>query len=172
MKIKEAVKLTGKSRTAILKALKDGKISGQKDVNGVWDIQPVDLLKYYSIDPNKLDKEVSDVTSLTPVSGAPLTSHSDQDDTLRIKVLEVELKASQEMVEERGRTIDDLRARLDGSERRVTALLSDQRQNAPETASEGRRTHLGYWVALVLVVGAVGAAAAFLYAPELFSTGS
>lgn len=170
MKIKEAVKLTGKSRTAILKALKDGKISGEKDVNGAWDIQPVDLLKYYSIDPAKLDQEVSGVTPLTPVSGAPLTPKADTPDTPEIKVLEAKLEAAQQLIEDRGQTIEHLRGELDEEKRerreaqtKLTALLSDMRPEVSQKPVERPRTRAGFWVALALVVAVLVAVGAFLW---------
>jgi excisionase family DNA binding protein len=43
----EAAALAGVSKSAILKAIKSGKISAEKDINGEWRIEPVELLRRY-----------------------------------------------------------------------------------------------------------------------------
>ena len=43
----EAAKATGKDRATISRALKKGKISGVKDVQGQWQIEPAELHRVY-----------------------------------------------------------------------------------------------------------------------------
>ena len=177
MKIKEAVKLTGKSRTAILRALNEGKISGEKDSRGVWDVQPVDLLKYYEIEPSKLDEQVSGEHVRTPVSGAPRTPQNaqvrtppDTPDTTQIKVLQAQLDAVQQIVEDRGKTIEHLRGELDeekqerrAAQTKLTALLTDQREKAPEKPVERPLVRVGYVWALVVALAAVAVFLGYLW---------
>ena len=169
MMISEAVKLTGKSRTTILKALKNNKLSGEKDINGHWDIQPVDLLRLYDIDPSKLEEGVTGDTPVTPVTGAPVTPQGDRGNTPEINVLQAQLDAARQLNEERADTIKHLRAELEDEkqERReaqtkLTALLTDQRETAPQTADKQPLARSGFWIALAVVIAAVAALAVYL----------
>lgn len=114
----EAAEAVGKSRTTIQRAIKSGKISAKKNDNGSYDIDPAELHRVFvkrtvtsHVQPNETIRN-SDET---------LQKESD------FKVLEVKLQAAEAMAEERSKTIEDLRARLDKSEAKVTAMLTDQR---------------------------------------------
>lgn len=43
----EAGKLVGKSKGAVIKAIHDGRLSAERDVNGAFTIQPVELFRVY-----------------------------------------------------------------------------------------------------------------------------
>src|SRR6516165_12066053 len=45
--LKQAAAAVGKQKPAILKAIQSGKISAQKDANGQWQIEPVELHRVY-----------------------------------------------------------------------------------------------------------------------------
>ena len=45
--LKQAAEETGLSKPAILKSIKKGRISAQKDDNGHWQIEPVELFRVY-----------------------------------------------------------------------------------------------------------------------------
>src|SRR5690606_19941946 len=45
---KEAAEQVGLSKAAILKAIRTGKISAQKDYNGEWRIEPSELFRRYT----------------------------------------------------------------------------------------------------------------------------
>jgi len=156
--LSEAARLTGKSRTTIQRAIKSGKISAPKDEDGNYSIDPAELNRVY---PIKLMSAGG--THSAAANGTLRNSSETEGASPEIKVLQAELKASQQMVEERGRTIDDLRTRLDDSERRVTALLSDRRPTASEKPVEDRRVRPGYWMALAVIMAAVAASMAVLY---------
>lgn len=154
--LSEAARLTGKSRTTIQRAIKSGKISAPKDEDGNYSIDPAELHRVYPIKTMSAGG-----THGAAANGTLRNSSGTEGAPPEIKVLQAELKASQQMVEERGRTIDDLRTRLDDSERRVTALLSDMRPTASEKPVERRGAHWGYWTALALVLVFVGALVAY-----------
>lgn len=106
-----AAKATGKAKSTILRAIKTGTISASKDPAG-----------NYSIDPSELHR-VFDATPTQPApsnEAQPSTEHHDAL-RLRLEILEEERRREREQMQS---TIDDLRARLDRSEDRITALLA------------------------------------------------
>ena len=180
MNTEEAAVFAGNSKSTILRDIKSGKLSATKKGRG-WDIDPSELARVYEL---KIDGDASGSRqdrshdASRRVSDASLEGNDS-------RALRVQLESAQLLIEERGKTIEDLRRRLDSSEekrseaeeeraatqRQLTALLTDQREQASQAVMEERRTHWGYWVALVLALGVVGAFAAVLYAPELFWPG-
>lgn len=44
---KQAGELVGRTKAAIIKAIREGRISGEKDANGEWRIEPAELLRVY-----------------------------------------------------------------------------------------------------------------------------
>lgn len=112
----EAAKLTGKSKPTISKAIKDGRISGNK-VDGVFQIEVSELLRVYPAKSN------------TPVEAdAPVqTSQDDAILTLEKKHLEEKLQDAErrllKMEQERDQAIQD--AREDRA--KFMALLEDKR---------------------------------------------
>ncbi len=127
---KEAADLVGMSKTAIFKAIRTGKISAEKDSNGVWQIEPVELFRVY--------QPVSDS------SRKPLTLSSQQFP----ETSQRENELLREMLLDKDNVIADLRARLDAEaeERRrlstrleveteerlkLTLRLTEARSSAP-----------------------------------------
>ena len=112
----EAAKLTGKSKPTISKAIKDGRISGNK-VDGVFQIEVSELMRVYPAKSN------------TPVEAdAPVqTSQDDAILTLEKKHLEEKLQDAErrllKMEQERDQAIQD--AREDRA--KFMALLEDKR---------------------------------------------
>ena len=110
----EAAKMTGKSKPTISKAVKDGKISGQK-VDGVFQIEVSELLRVY---PAKSETEAT-----PPSNKAEANAITD----LTIKHLEEKLRESesrmQKLEQERDQAVDDARS----DRARFMALLEDQR---------------------------------------------
>ena len=127
--LSEAAKATGKNKTTIQRAIKNGKISAHKGDSGSYEIDPAELHRVF------------------PIAVAPrIAHHTQSNDTQRIKItpensdldrvveLEKELAVAQERAngleaqkDQMADTINDLRKRLDSSESRVTALLTDNR---------------------------------------------
>lgn len=106
-----AAKATGKAKSTILRSIKSGTISAHKAHNGSYEIEPSELHRVFP--PNRTQQAPSNDTQ----------SHEEQAATLhlRLGILEAEREREREQMQA---TIDDLRARLDRSEDRITALLS------------------------------------------------
>lgn len=131
MTLSQAAKATGKSRSAVLRAIQKGRISAEKDENGEYAIEPAELFRHYERAPERAPHSA-------PVNGTPHTSE--------VNSLHQRLEAANEERErERAQlqdTIADLRRRLDASEeeRRRTAdqlrLLTDQRQQGQTDATK------------------------------------
>jgi DNA repair ATPase RecN len=122
-----AAKATGKSRTAILRAIKTGKISALKDENGHYQIDPSELFRVYIAVTGNSTNGVNNAgyeQSVTPDVTPKL-----------IDILERERQQMQA-------TIDDLRRRLDEAEearkdaaaetRRLTQMLTYQSKTVQE----------------------------------------
>ena len=124
-----AAKATGKSRTAIWRAIKSGKISYKKDIDGHIQIDPAELHRVYPAVTRNDTGNVTPEQNEQPSNTAQLT-----------RELEI-LKAERER--ERGQLqamIDQLSRRLDeeATERRkLTALLTHQQQPPAEPPRPG-----------------------------------
>lgn len=109
-----AAQATGKAKSTILRAIKSGVISAKK-VGSSYEIDPSELHRVFP--KTVAENTTSNVTQ----------PHEEHDATLRLQldILENERERERRQMQD---TIDDLRARLDRSEDRVTALL-----NAPQS---------------------------------------
>jgi|OM-RGC.v1.020918128 hypothetical protein len=149
----DAAKRVGKSKTTILRAIKNGRLSATRDDNGNHQIDPSELARVFG--------GGAGAPVRAPEHGAPRTGANVPSGAGEIDLLKVRLEAAEQTIEDRDRelqhrdgTITDLRQRLDKSEQersvaqtKLTALLTDQR---PLEAQE-RRSGPRWW--LVLVVG-------------------
>lgn len=150
--IRGAAEAAGVSKSTIQRAIKSGKISRKENSR----IDASELSRIYphiAVGTDEYGQSVPHGTDRAP-SGA-VKEHTE------IRVLKAELKAAQQMADERGRTIDDLRTRLDDSERRVTALLSDKRPDVSQGGTERRSVHWIYLTALGLAIVALALLWAF-----------
>ncbi len=157
----QAAKATGKSKPTIARAIQSGKMSAQRQEDGAYLIDPAELHRVFP--PVTCDSnETGDMKQLETLADAG---------TLQalLDVLHVERERERNELKA---TIDDLRERLDRSEvareaaavetRRLTLMLTDQRQPQPEASPPKPATpgvRLPFWFALV----AVSAAAASWY---------
>ena len=130
---KEAALRVGKSKATILRHIKDGRLSADRDGSRNYRIDPSELARVYGGEALEPVREVA--------HEAPRATQGDAGEAPKIDtetaVLRTQLEAAQEAIENRDRelrhrdqTIDDLRSRLDteGEERRkLTAMLTDQR---------------------------------------------
>lgn len=115
---KQAGEMVGRSKAAIIKAIKEGRISGEKDGNGEWRIEPVELLRVYQ-----------PANTSTPTDTAPVNTgiHGG---------LQAEIEGLRALVGTLENERDDLRKRLDreGEERRaLTLMLTNQIQATRKT---------------------------------------
>lgn len=119
---KEAALRVGKSKATIIRHIKNGKLSASRDDSGNYHIDPSELVRAYAGEAGEPSRKSAHET--TRDGGE--TAKNDGDMT----VLQVKLDAAEKLADERAKTIDDLRSRLDieGEERRrLTAMLTDQR---------------------------------------------
>lgn len=123
--LSEAAKATGKNKTTIQRAIKNGKISAIKGDSGSYEIDPSELHRVFP--PTVAQHTESNDTQHEKL--ARNGSHLD-----RVLELEKELAVARERAsgleaqkDQMTDTINDLRKRLDGAEGRVTALLADGR---------------------------------------------
>jgi chromosome segregation ATPase len=129
----QAAKATGKSKSTILKAIKSGRVSGKKNENGDWEIDPAELHRVYSI---------------ALVNGLPEQRSTRQDtpqeNTGELIGLRVKLEAAEQRLKDSNEHVLDLRRRLDQSEEerrrtqtQLTALLTDRRQKEEPPPPKG-----------------------------------
>jgi hypothetical protein len=97
----EASRLTGRSKQAVINAIKLGKISAVKDVDGTWQIEPVELFRHYqaasSVNGNgdhALDTQLDGARqSLDGVDDTTMLERiiASKDDALRAKDIAIEV---------------------------------------------------------------------------------
>lgn len=127
----EAARATGKSKPAISKAIKTGRLSASRADDGSYRIDPAELERVY------------------PVTGN-LNGHGRRDET---PVAGSELALWRTLATEREETIRDLRTRLDRSEaererlqERLTGLLTHrQAGSVPSNGAASRRPWWRRW---------------------------
>lgn len=106
-----AAKATGKAKSTVLRAIKNGTISAKMARNGSYEIEPSELHRVF---PSNGAQQASS-NSTQP--------HEERDETLRFRLETIEAERERER-DQMQATIDDLRMRLDRSEDRVTSLLA------------------------------------------------
>jgi len=129
--LSQAAEATGKNKATIQRAIKSGKITALKNVSGAYEIDPAELHRVFDATTQRVAKHSNATTHNTNVTAK---SQPDSNTLQRIAELEKELAITEErknglegQMHHLSETVDDLRKRLDQSEGRVTALLSDQR---------------------------------------------
>lgn len=127
--LSEAAKATGKNKTTIQRAIKNGKISATKGNNGSYEIEPSELHRVFP--PAAAQRDAHPLQS-NDTQRSKITSIGSH--LARVLELEKELAVAHERTngleaqkDQLVDTINDLRKRLDSAEGRVTALLSDNR---------------------------------------------
>lgn len=125
--LSQAAKATGKNKATIQRAIKSGKISAPKNSSGAYEIDPAELHRVFDATAQRSNA----TTRNTNVTGE---NSSDNNALQRIAELEKELAVTEErknglegQLHHLTETVTDLRKRLDQSEGRITALLSDHR---------------------------------------------
>lgn len=124
--LSDAAKATGKNKTTIQRAIKNGKISAAKAESGAYEIDPSELHRVFPLATAQPDAQRVHSNDAQQPSVA-----LENKDLERISQLEKELAVAQsrgisleEQRQQMSETIEDLRGRLDRSEDRVTALLA------------------------------------------------
>jgi hypothetical protein len=138
LSLSQAAKETGKSKSVIANALKNGRISGRRTEQGGWEIDPAELFRVFSPKNALGSSKEQCSTGEEPTQNALLEQE--------VRHLREQLERERRFAAEKEETIDDLRRRLDQSEAerretqvRLTALLTHQQEQAkaPEPKAEG-----------------------------------
>jgi FtsZ-binding cell division protein ZapB len=161
--LKQAAEATGKSKPTILRALQKGTISGTRDHNNEWQIEPAELHRVY--DP------VTPVTVRTDANETEWNDTQHPNSAFEMGVLSGEIEQLRERLttmqadreqERRAHSdmIDDLRRRLDAADQerreaqtRVAALLTDQREKAEKAVEPPPPVPAGFWQKLFKKAG-------------------
>ena len=129
--LSDAALATGKNKATIQRAIKSGKISALKGESGSYEIDPSELHRVF---PPVAQRVAHHVDATMRNDAQRVGNTPDYSVLQRIANLEKELAVMTERksgLEEQKQhlteTVEDLRRRLDGSEGRILALLSDQR---------------------------------------------
>lgn len=125
----EAAARTGLTKAGIVKAIKQGRISGQKDAKGEWRIDAAELFRVY---PPVSDQPPTDGET-KETDGQPVAANHS---SAELKVLQAELEGHRRLIEQLTSERDHLRDRLDqeaAERRQLTAVLTDQRAPAPRS---------------------------------------
>jgi hypothetical protein len=129
----EAATAVGLSRDGILKAIRSGKISAEKNQNGEWRIEPVELFRVYA--PVTSSPQTTSANIQTPIVDSPQTRSEPS-----VESLQAELRQFQQRLADKDDVIADLRTRLDAEadeRRKLTMILTDtQHQRTPEVPPE------------------------------------
>ena len=126
---KEAATQVGMTKQGIIKAIRTGKISAEKDVHGEWQVHPVELFRVYQ--PVHTNGHQPETTSLRQDTA---------DDT---SSLQREIELLREMLIDKDDVITDLRTRLDteaDERRRLSMILTDMRPTTPPAPQEKTRS--------------------------------
>lgn len=129
--LSQAATATGKNKATVQRAIKGGKISASKNSSGAYEIDPSELHRVFPPATQHVAQHQNATTRNNAQRGGKDLENSGLQ---RIAELEKELAVTEErkqgiegQMHHLSETVDDLRKRLDQSEGRVTALLSDQR---------------------------------------------
>lgn len=161
--LKQAAAAVGKQKPAILKAIQSGKISAQKNANGEWQIEPVELHRVYPPISNGIVSETDSMEPEETIGSPNGTSLLRQEiQFLREKLTTLERMADTER-RQLSDQIEDLRSERDrllkvieeqaGSFR----VLTDQRakteapapaEQHPETEAPALNSGRGFWARL------------------------
>ncbi len=123
--VREAAELVGMTKTAIFKAIKAGKISAEKDTNGEWRIEPVELTRHF--------KPVSDSSRKPPSPSLQQTTDSYQRE---IELLREMLHAKDEVIKAKEDALEDLRRAM---------LVIEARSAAPSPPAPQTEQPKGFW---------------------------
>lgn len=125
---KEAADLVGMSKTGIIKAMRQGKISAQKDLKGEWRVEPIELFRVY--DPIGKDGD-------KPAEASSPPGERQDTESLQVKIEQMERR-----LVEKDDTIHDLRQRLDAEaqeRRQLVLVLTAERHENDKQVSWWRR---------------------------------
>jgi hypothetical protein len=136
MSLSEAARWAGVTRATIHKALKGGRLSGQKDDSGEWRIDPAELERVYQ--PGKA----------ADTSGGGGVSNTDTAELIAAKERELAL-LREILAEVRAQRDDAMRQRdraMALAEAQTRLLTHQQEQTVTPASTPRARTRLGRWL--------------------------
>ena len=143
----QAAKEAGVSKGTISKALKVGRLSGERQEDGSFQIEPVELFRVFPKKPQEprtgTDQKPMETVADWPETGLAAAVELAE---LRIKVgmLEAQLaRADREretILETTRDTVEDLRKRLDRAEERILSLAAPAATEKPQEGPSGIST--------------------------------
>lgn len=137
----QAAEATGRAKSTILKSIRAGRISAEKDAFENWNIEPSELHRVY---PKRVEGEQNE-------QGAAVNNeHGNGEETAKIRELEARLEAMGELLQEIKSSRDKTEAQLERERaeaaewrRTVTALLPQAQQ-----AQEQQESKKGFFARL------------------------
>lgn len=134
--LKQSAEATGKSKPTVLRALQSGRLSGKKDDNGEWQIDPAELHRVF---PPVQNTDTRNDTKSSNEIGALQRE---------LEILRDERRRDHELIEDLRHDREDLRKDRDHWRQQATALLTDQREKVvEEKPANGFRVRLAQWIA-------------------------
>jgi hypothetical protein len=132
----QAAAAVGKNRSTILRAIKLGKLSAERDeATGAWAIQPAELHRVYPVASVHDDQHVGQHDDAPMRNGAAAAEIREL--RARLGIAEARITDKDALIAAHEQALDDLRRRLDAEaeeRRRLTLMLADQRPPAPVSA--------------------------------------
>lgn len=126
----EASKQTGKSKATLSRAVKNGRISAQKQEDGSFSIEPSELFRVY--------KRVYDETPTTARNTTNETTRnptSTPEKDIEIATLRAELSAARDKIDDLKRQADEIREDRDAWKHQANRLLASP-QEGPKTSAK------------------------------------
>jgi hypothetical protein len=119
--LKQAADAVGRGKPAILKAIKNGRVSARKDDNGQWQIDPAELHRVYP--------------ATTTGNGSDTTTGERQETSKEPRDLHGEASVLRERLAEKDALIADLRAERD----RLLGIVETQAQQVKQLTDQRPR---------------------------------
>lgn len=118
--LSKAATVTGKGKSTIHRAIKNGKLSARRHDNGSYSIDAAEL---YRVFPKESPKETVQRDGMEPVR-EPVSAE--------LEVLRVRTAMLEEQLGREREAVDDLRRRLDKADERVLALTVNASHQEPK----------------------------------------
>ena len=137
---KQAADAVGISKNGIIKAIREGRISGTKNAKGGWEVEASELFRVYQ----PVDGVDSEPESPSECSSTPSIPPNPP---LEISLLEQKLEMTEQRLSDKDEVIEDLRqqlAKVTEIADRQTRLLESQSEKPTEKPVEGRKRFL-WW---------------------------
>ena len=132
---KQAADAVGLSRNGIIKSIKEGRISGEKNAKGEWEVEPSELFRVYkAVEPVECEQGSVNVSASTPPSTEVQTQ--------KIAFLEekiADLQNQLKKAEEREEKLQQANEKITEMADRQTRLLEHQTQKTTEKPAERKK---------------------------------